>query len=374
MKVVFAGGGTGGHLMAGLSTAEEIHSRFQNAEIIFFGTNKAFERKCVEQRGFQFRNLRSKKWGNSFPHILKFFYALCLSIVKSLLEMRKFDPDIVVGLGGYASVAPIIAAKLLNIPSVLLEQNVIPGKANRFLARWVDEVYCHWRGSLKWFRKAKNVRITGTPIRKGIMSCHKRFAVEKFGLSPLKKTLLITGGSQGAEAINEVILKCLPKLEAFSHELQIIHCTGEYGYEMAQAAYKQSKIESFVCSFLDDMGAAFSMADIIICRAGATTMAEITAIGIPTIAIPYPYAADNHQYWNAMELINNGAGYLLQQIDLTPEKILELILDLFNNKEKYERMKRFNKGLGIPNAATNVVDNLCRITGLRSTQFALITG
>lgn len=374
MKVIFAGGGTGGHLMAGLSTAEEILSRFDGAEIIFFGTDKKFEKRCVEQKGFQYRQLRAKKWGKTCKYIFAFIGTMFACIVESLFVMRKFNPDIVIGLGGYASVAPVIAARLLGIPSVLLEQNVIPGKANRFLARWADEVYCHWRGSIKWFNKGKVVRVTGTPIRKDILFSQRSRSAEKFGLSPSKKTLLITGGSQGAQAINEVILKCLPELEALSYDLQIIHCTGEYGYEVAKAAYTQTKIDAFVCSFLDDMGAAFSMADIIVCRAGATTIAEITAIGIPAILIPYPHAADNHQYWNAMELASNGGGYLLQQLDLTAEKIVELVTDLFQNKEKYDSMKMFSKGMGIPSAAANVVDNICRVIGLKSTQFALIVG
>ncbi|MBE7444123.1 MAG: undecaprenyldiphospho-muramoylpentapeptide beta-N-acetylglucosaminyltransferase [Planctomycetia bacterium] len=374
MKIVFAGGGTGGHLMVGLSTAEEIRSRFHGAEIIFFGTDKKFEKRCVEQKGFQYRQVRAKKWGKSCKHLFVFIGATFLGIVESIVEIRKFNPDIIVGLGGYASVAPIIAAKLLGIPSVLLEQNVIPGKANRLLARWADEVYCHWRGALKWFNKAKVVRVTGTPIRKEVLLGNKRRSAEKFGLSLSKKTLLITGGSQGAQAINETVLRSLPKFELLYNDLQIIHCTGEYEYEIVKAAYKQTKIDAFVCSFLDDMGAAFCMADIIICRAGATTIAEITAVGIPAILIPYPYAADNHQYWNAMELVSNGGGYLLQQIDLTPEKIVELITDLFNNQEKYDRMRMFNKGTGMPNAAINVVDNICRVIGLKSAQFALIVG
>ena len=374
MKIAFAGGGTAGHLMVGLSTAEEIRSRFNEAEIIFLGTDKKFEKRCVERRGFLFRQMRARKWEKSYKGVFMFIVTTFISVIESILAIRKFNPDIVVGLGGYASVAPIIAAKLHSIPTILLEQNVIPGKANRFLSKWVDEVYCHWRGSLKWFNKANVVRITGTPIRKDILHSQRSRSAEKFGLSSSKKTVLVTGGSQGAQAINEVILRCLPKLEPLSNELQIIHCTGEYGYEAAEAAYKQTNINAFVCSFLDDMGAAFSMADVIICRAGATTIAEITAIGIPSILIPYPHAADNHQYWNAMELASNGGGYLLQQIDLTPEKIIELITDLFNNKEKYDRMKMFNKGMGIPNAATKVVDNICRVIGFKGTQFALILG
>lgn len=374
MKIIFAGGGTGGHFMAGLSTAEEIRSRFHEAEIIFFGSDKKFERRCVERKGFQYRQVRAEKWGKSLRHMFACVSSLVLGIFDSLFAVKKFNPDIVVGLGGYASVAPVITAKLLGIPSVVLEQNVIPGKANRFLSRWVDEVYCHWRGPLKWFNNAKVVRVTGTPIRKDILSSKKMHAVEKFGLNASKKTILITGGSQGSQAINDTFLRCLPKLESLHNELQIIHCTGEYGYETAKAAYKKTKMDAFVCSFLDDMGAAFSMADIIICRAGATTIAEITAVGIPAILIPYPHAADNHQYWNAMELVSNGGGYLLQQLDLTPEKIIELITDILDNKEKYDRMRVFSKGMGIPKAASNVVDNICRLIGLKGAQFALIVG
>ena len=357
--------------MVGLSTAEEIRSRFHNAEIYFLGTDKSFEQRCVEQRGFQFQQIRSRPLSKSLMGKIQFVVTTFVGVFESLIAMKTIKPDVVVGLGGYASAAPIIAAKLLSIPSVLLEQNVIPGKANRFLARWVDEVYCHWRGSLKWFSSAKVVRVTGTPIRKEIVQGQKARAVQKFGLNPSKKTILITGGSQGAQSINEVILKCLPKLEPLAGDLQIIHCTGEYGYEMVKEAYSQTAIDAYVCSFLDDMGAAFSMADVILCRAGATTIAEITALGIPAILIPYPYAADNHQYWNAMELVGNGGGYLIQQLDLTPEKILTLITELFTNKEKYNRMKMFNKGLGIPNAARNVVDNLCRVIDVKGSQFAL---
>lgn len=373
MKVIFAGGGTGGHLMVGLSTAEEIRSRFNSAEIIFFGTGKELERHCVERQGFQFRHMSARKWNGSYTSIFPFVTTLLAGVVESLFEMRKFKPDIVIGLGGYASAAPIIAAKLLSIPSVLLEQNVIPGKANRLLSRWVDEVYCHWRSSMKWFGSAKVVRVTGTPIRKDIIHSQKQY-FDKFGMNPSKKTILITGGSQGAQAINEVILRCLPKLEQLSNTIQIIHCTGEYSYEAAKAAYRQTKIDAFVCSFLDDMGAALRTADVIIGRAGATTIAEITSVGIPAILIPYPYAADNHQYWNAMEVVSNGAGYLLQQIDLTPEKIIELITDVLGNQEKYERMRMFSKGMGIPHAASRVVDNICRVTGVKSAEFALSIG
>ena len=131
--------------------------------------------------------MHAKKWGKSFKHLFPFIIATGIGIVESLIALRRFNPDIVVGLGGYVSVAPIIAAKLLSIPSVLLEQNLIPGKANRFLAKWVDEVYCHWRGSLKWFNKAKVVRVTGTPIRKDILYSQRCRSAEKFGLSSSKK-------------------------------------------------------------------------------------------------------------------------------------------------------------------------------------------
>lgn len=371
MKVVFAGGGTGGHLMVGLSIAEEVRMRFHQAEIVFFGTDKKFEKRCVEQRGFKFRQMHSRKWEKSCKGICAFTGSMFAGSIESLIALKKMNPDIVVGLGGYASVAPIVAAKLLGFPSILLEQNVIPGKANQFLSRWVDEVYCHWRSSIKWLDKAKIVRVTGTPIRKDVLCGQRHRSAERFGLNPAKKTILITGGSQGAQSINEVILRCLPKLEQRSNEVQVIHITGERDYEKVKAAYQQMKVDSFVCGFLDDMGAAFSMADIIICRSGATTIAEITAIGIPAILIPYPHAADNHQYWNAVELVSNGGGYLIQQFDLTPEKIIELVNDLLMNKEKYEQVRMFSKGLGIPHAVGRVVDNMCRIVEVRYAQYAL---
>ena len=155
MKIAFAGGGTAGAFNGGVEYCRRDPFQIQRGRNYFFGTDKEFEKRCVEQRGFRFRQMHAKKWGKSFKHLFPFIIATGIGIIESLIALRRFSPDIVVGLGGYVSVAPIIAAKLLSIPSVLLEQNVIPGKANRFLAKWVDEVYCHWRGSLKWFNKAK---------------------------------------------------------------------------------------------------------------------------------------------------------------------------------------------------------------------------
>lgn len=372
MRIIFAGGGTGGHLIAGISAAEEIRMRFHNAEIMFCGTEKKFEEEYVVQQGFRFQKIHAKKWERSFKGIFVFLRMAILGVIESLFLQRKFKPDIVVGLGGYASFAPIIAAKLLCIPSVLLEQNVVPGKANLFLARWADEVCCHWRSSLKWFAKARKVNVTGTPIRKGIVSGRKKNYYEKFGFDSAKYTIVVTGGSQGAQAINEVMVKSLHKLEPFSEKIQIIHCAGEHGYECVKKGYGQTKINSFVCSFLNEMAAALNIADIVICRAGATTIAEITAIGIPAILIPYPYAADNHQYWNAVEVEKNGGGYLLPQIDLTPEKIVEIIIDLLRNKEKYERMKMFSKEMGRPDASVCVVDTISRLISYRETRVALL--
>ena len=255
--------------------------------------------------GFLFHQIRSKQLGKSLTDKIRFGTATLIGVFESLIALKTIKPDVVIGLGGYASAAPIIAAKLLSIPSVLLEQNVIPGKANRLLAKWVDEVYCHWRGSLKWFSHAKVVRVTGTPIRKEIVQGQRR-APPKIRSQSFQKDDTDYGRESGRPVDQRGYYKCLPKMESLAGELQIIHITGEYSYEMVKEAYSKTAIGAHVCSFLDDMGAAFSMADVIICRAGATTIAEITALGIPAILIPYPYAADNHQYWNAMELAGNG--------------------------------------------------------------------
>ncbi|MGR3320032.1 MAG: undecaprenyldiphospho-muramoylpentapeptide beta-N-acetylglucosaminyltransferase [Candidatus Anammoxibacter sp.] len=362
MKVVFAGGSTGGHLMAGLSLAQEIKTVYPESEILFFATSKHFEKKCIQEKGFLFKNLKhttGKK--GSIVQKLKFLTGIFLDTILSGITIVKFKPDIIVGLGGYSSTPPIIAATVLFLPFVLIDQNLMPGRMNRLFSRWAREVYCHFQQSTEWLGKAKSVVTTGNPIRREILDAKKDASAKYLGLSLKKKTILIMGGSQGSRVINEIMINCLSDFEKSADRVQVIHCTGEQNFNEVKDAYKQYKIDAYICPFLSNVEFAYSMADVIISRAGAGTITEITAIGLPAILIPYPFAADNHQYYNALELSRHGAAYLVDQDDFTVSTALDLIKGLLMDEEKRNDMMAKSRKLGKPDAAKLILKRIERL-------------
>jgi len=356
LKIVFAGGGTGGHLMAGLSIAQEISSRFPGTRIIFFGTNRKKEAGYIEKSSYEFKPIMACKL-TSLIRLPIFLFVSLIGIIHSLINLVRIKPDIIIGLGGYGSVLPVVAAYITGIPIILIEQNVIPGRANLTMARWADVVLCHWESSKKRFKKG-HVVVTGVPIRSGIIENETKAGDNPFGLDFQKKTLLIMGGSQGAQAINKVMLQSIPKLQTLIPGLQIIHLTGKHGYQEAEEAYNSMGIRSFVSEFYNDIGAAYRLSDLVISRSGANTIAEITAVGIPAILIPYPYATDNHQYWNAYELSSVGGAMIIKQEELEPERVIKLVSDLLMNDERLDNMKKINKSSSKPFAAARVVDEI----------------
>lgn len=359
MNIVFAGAGTGGHLMTGLSLAQEIKEAHPESRITFFLTSKSFEENCVSEKGFLFKKLKySVGSKGSIFHKLRFLVGLVLDTIYSCVILRKIKPDLVVGLGGYSSAPPIIAALLKFTPFVLIDQNLIPGKVNRIFSKWAKEVYCHFSQSSKWFEKAKSLVVTGNPVRKEILDIKRGYAAQTLGLSPNKKSLLVLGGSQGARAINEVIINCLRHFKEFEESLQIIHCTGEKDFEEVSEIYKQYDIEYKVLPFMRNIELAYSLADLVVSRAGAGTVTEITALGLPSILIPYPFAADNHQYYNALEIEKYGAAYLINQDDFTIEIAVKLITELLTDDGKRERMIVESKKLGKPNAANVILNRI----------------
>jgi len=358
LKIIFAGGGTGGHLMAGLSIAQEISSRFPGTRIIFFGTNRKKESKYIEKSSYEFKPIMACK-PTSFIRLPLFIFASLIGITHSLINLLIIKPDIIVGLGGYGSAFPVVAAYISGIPIVLIEQNAVPGRANLKMSRWADAVLCHWESSKERFKKG-DVAVTGVPIRSGIIENESAGGDNPFGLDNQKKTLLIMGGSQGAQAINKVMLQSIPKLQALVPGLQIIHLTGKHGYEEAKEVYNCTGINSFVSEFYNDIGAAYKLSDLVISRSGANTIAEITAVGVPAILIPYPYATDNHQYWNAYELSSAGGALIIEQEELEPERVTKLVSELLMNDERLDNMKKINRSLNKPLAAARVVDKICQ--------------
>ncbi len=371
MKVIFAGGGTGGHLMAGLSIAQEISSRFPDTRIIFYGTNKRSESGYLGKSGYEFIQIKARKM-TSLISLPVFIFVSLTGIICSLIRIIRFRPDVVIGLGGYGSALPVVAAYLAGVPVVLIEQNVIPGRANLRMAKWADAVLCHWESTAKRF-KSGHVSVTGVPTRRDIVDNETDIDNNPFGLVSHRRTLLIMGGSQGAEAINKVVLQSLPGISALIPGLQIIHLTGKQGFQEAKEAYDNMGIDFFVSEFSNDIGTAYRLSDLVICRAGANTIAEITAVGIPAILIPYPYATDNHQYWNACELARTGGALIIKQEELKPERVIKLVSDLLMNEEGLDNMKKINRGLSKPFAASRVVDKICQALEGRKTEKGLVS-
>lgn len=358
MRIIIAGGGTGGHLFPGVAIAEEFLKRDRNNEILFLGTERGLEKKVLPGLGFTLRTLDLA--GVKGKDVFKSFSAL-LKIPAGMLESRKilkdFRPDIVIGVGGYASGPAVLAAHLMSIKTAIAEQNALPGLTNRFLGKFVDRIFVAFPETEKWFVKDR-VTTTGNPIRAAFLPGGD--AVPRV---QGKFTLLIFGGSQGAHRINGVVLDALEKLEPMKDRWRIIHQTGGDDFEEVSQRYREMGLESTVLPFIDDMATVYRSADLLICRAGATTIAEITASGKAAILIPFPFAINDHQTKNARILVNRGAAEMIPERELDGKLLAEIISRLFHNPEKIREMEERSSKLGNIHAARDIVDACIALTG-----------
>lgn len=351
--------------MAGLAVADAIKTRFPQAEIFFVSTGNTLEQRCLGEKGYRLFKTGARAWKGSVSGIALFLISFLVSFFRCLWYWRELRPDVVFGLGGYASLVPVICAYFRRVPVILLEQNVIPGKATRFLAPQADLVLLSALGgkaSSRWFSCKDKVRFTGVPLRESVLNGFKNKgkALEMHKDAPCKHsdgpTLLVLGGSQGARAINNLMVESLPVMKERLPRLQVIHSTGKEGYAAVKEAYKKLGLEDGVFDFLGDMAAAYSSADLVLSRAGATTLAEITAWGLPAVLIPYPYSTDRHQYYNAEELACRGAAVVVEEQNLTAHRLAELLLEILVDEEKLQRMRLASKAIGKPCAALEAIN------------------
>jgi UDP-N-acetylglucosamine--N-acetylmuramyl-(pentapeptide) pyrophosphoryl-undecaprenol N-acetylglucosamine transferase len=270
--------------------------------------------------------------------------------------LNEFAPDVVVGVGGYASGPAMLAAVVKHIPTLAFEPNVVPGFANRVVARFVSAAAVHFQETAKYFRHAE---VTGVPVR------HAFFEIApKVGGAP---TLLVFGGSQGAHAINEAMKRCLPELRRQAPGIHIIHQTGDRDYNDILAAYQASGVSAEVFKFIEDMPTAFARADLVVCRSGASTVAEITAAGKPAIFVPFPHAADDHQTVNAMALQHAGAAVLVEESKLEGVWLAETIAALLQDSRRLQRMSEAARSLAHPNAARDIAAMAAKLAGIDAT-------
>lgn len=352
MRVILAGGGTGGHLFPGLAVAHEFQRRNPMTEILFVGTEQGIEARILPREGFRLETIpvRGLK-GRGLRGILEALYGVPAGLLRSLRIIRKFRPDFVIGLGGYAAGPFLIATRLRRIRCAIMEQNLRPGFTNTMLAHWVDRIFTSYRDSTTYFPAAKVVE-TGNPVRWRTLPAREKG--DRF-------TLLIFGGSAGAHRVNLAVIEALRQLTDFASELRLIHQTGAADFPLIQEAYAALPFEADVLPFIERMDEAYARADLVVCRAGATTVAELTAFGKAAILVPYPYAIYDHQRWNAKALADHGAAEMILDLELSGDKLAVRIRAYMSDRAQVQSMARAARALGRPEAAARIVDECCAL-------------
>jgi len=354
MRAVLAGGGTGGHVIPALAIAQELRDLY-SAEVMFVGTRRGIENRLVPAAGFELRLVEVGALKNvSVARRIETLTALPAAIFRSWKILSNFRPDVVIGVGGYASGPAMLAAALSGVPTLVFEPNVVPGFANRVMAPIVSAAGVHFQETRRHFQRCQ---VTGVPVRRAFFSLPPKPP----GGPP---TLLVFGGSQGAHAINEAVTNSLAALIERVPGIHLIHQTGERDYNDAQAAYRRSGVGAEVFPFIEDMPKMFARADLLMCRSGASTVAEVTAAGKPAIFIPFPHAADDHQLRNAEALARAGAAVLIAEKDLTSEGLVRVVRELLCDPARLARMSAASRKLAHPDAAREIALMAGRLAGV----------
>ena len=347
MRVLIAAGGTGGHIYPGIAVAKEIMRRDAASEVLFVGTSRGLETKIVPANGFQLSLINSAGLKNvGLAGKLKGLAVLPKSFLEAAELLREFKPDVVVGAGGYVSGPVLMTAAFMRIPTLVMDSNALPGFTNRRLAMFIDKAALTFEEAMPYFGK-KGI-VTGNPVRKEFFEIREKQPSESVGL-------LIFGGSQGARALNEAMIDALAELASL--KLAITHQTGDAQFQKVRDAYNAAGMpESDVRPYISDMVSEFAKSDLIICRAGATTCAELAAAGRASIMVPLPTAADDHQRKNAEAMAKAGAARMILQKDLTGESLAKEISTLVSSPEEIDSMEQAAKELARVDAAEVTVD------------------
>ena len=366
-KIVIAGGGTGGHIYPAIGIAQALQRLDGTVDIVFIGGSDKLESTLVPQHGFRFLPISAAglprrltlQW---LPAIWKAFHG----VIQSLRYMKELKPDVVIGTGGYVSGPVLLAGLLCKIPIAIQEQNASVGLTNGILARWAEVAYLAVESVREnnSFRRTTRIEVTGNPIRPAITAfpkCEETYS--RFGLCPDRKTIFVMGGSQGAHAINEAIVDALPHLAEFAHQIQIVHQTGAAEIKKVQAAYDQTIVsrEGFlycVKPFFDTVEEIYSIADVMVCRAGGMTIAEVTACGIPAIFIPLPSQTGNNQVLNAHTVAKEGAAVVLEQGTFTVDALVKNLIEMTLDGNTHERMVTASRALGKPYASDDIAKSI----------------
>jgi UDP-N-acetylglucosamine--N-acetylmuramyl-(pentapeptide) pyrophosphoryl-undecaprenol N-acetylglucosamine transferase len=352
-RVVIAGGGTGGHLFPGIAVVEELHRRFKDPEILFIVGRRKMESSILADYGYRVTSIDVEGLkGRDWRKALRTLFKLPKSFWQSAAVIKHFAPKLVLGVGGYSSGPFCLAARLLGVPTAIHEQNSFPGLTNRLLARFVDRVLISFQESSEHFGSGR-LFLTGNPVREAFFTDSGRGAKNREAF-----TLLVVGGSQGARAINQAFAEAIKILDGRGKHPAVIHQTGESDYERVREDYRTKGIQGEIVPFIQNMASAYDSADAVVGRAGATTIFELAAAGKPSILIPYPHAANQHQDTNAQAMLAVGGAEIIRQESLSGESLSQALLALMDNRERLRMMGENARRMARPDAARAIVDAL----------------
>lgn len=360
---MLTGGGTGGHAYPAISIGEAVRDRFPDCELLYLGSKNSLESRLANEAGIPFVGLTSRKLGKLLsPGTVLTAGALAKGFVEAWQVLRTFRPDVVIGTGGYAAAAVLLAQVIRRGRIIIHEQNTVPGRTNLWLGRFATRVCLTFEDSAKYF-PADRTAVTGLPVRSGLLNLpEKERARDQLDLDPKLFTILVLGGSQGARRLNEVIADSIPALSRLP--VQVLHQVGERNYEEAENRRTSIGSERYhVRAYLDDMRTAYAAADLVIGRCGASTIAEITVLGLPAILVPYPYAYADHQRLNGEFMARSGAAVLIDESEFDAERLVDVIERLVDSPAELKRMADSSRALGRPDAAEKIAEFVENLIG-----------
>ncbi|MDR5658032.1 undecaprenyldiphospho-muramoylpentapeptide beta-N-acetylglucosaminyltransferase [Serpentinicella sp. ANB-PHB4] len=356
MKVIISGGGTGGHIYPAIAIANKIRKENPKADILFIGTQKGLESEIVPKAGFKIKTITVSYLKRKISyHNVKSAVMLLRGIVQARSIVKKFNPDIVIGTGGFVCGPVLFVSRYLGIKTIIHEQNVFPGLTNRILEKYVDKVAISFDDARKHFKSQDKLVLTGNPIREEFLNVQLSDATEKYkGVSSLP-LVLVVGGSGGSDSVNKATIDLLKEYN--NRKFQLLFVTGKNHYESVMEELKSNNNLSTVdkiLPYLDDMPHALKAADIVVCSAGAITLSEVTALGKPAIIVPKAYTAENHQEFNAIALENKGAAVVIKENKLTSKNLYDSLTLILDNKTKYREMQESSKKSAVTNALETI--------------------
>ncbi len=361
--MALTGGGTGGHLFPALAIGRALRARWPHGVVLFLGSATGPERTAVGREGWDFAGLTVRGVTGVGPIRAAAALALIvLAVGEARRILRRFAPDVVVGTGAYVSAPVVLAARSLGVAALLHEQNAHPGLANRLLARWTRPavVAVGMAAAAPFFRRCR-VEVTGNPVRQEVLGGDRAAARASLGIAPGAVVPLVFGGSQGAHRINMALLEALPLLAAERERFHVIHATGERDFDAVREGYGTLGVRATVAPFIREMGAAYAAADFAICRAGAITLAELAAVGVPALLVPYPFAANDHQRLNAEAFAGAGAARVVADRELTGEPVAAFIRQACREPGALRDMGRRARALAVPDAAERIAALVAQI-------------